>query len=87
MKMGEELIGQSIWVNWPHMFEARVISLESHDHRVDREGKDNSKLIVTASDERKSSIFLSLTEGIAERWDVVYDQSFIEHWCDASPLL
>lgn len=69
MRLGEEMIGNSIWVNWPHMYEAKVVALETYESRVDCEERGSSKLVETASDSRSQGVFMSVLEGFTERME------------------
>lgn len=76
LKLGEELVGQSIWVNWPHLYEARVVALETYNSRVENKESGPSRAVTKAnrlveapSDSRAQGIFMSLSEGFTERME------------------
>lgn len=67
MALGEELLGQSIWVDWPHMYEAKVCTVETDDSKVELGGKDKSEIVKSGSEGNSQAVFMSLVESITER--------------------
>lgn len=67
MELGNSLLGKSVWVNWPHMFEARVVCLETDEGKVEFGGANKSDIVKSISDSTSQTIFTSLAESIADR--------------------
>ena len=67
MALGAELLGQSIWVNWPHMYEAKVCTVETEDWKVELGGKNNGEIVKTGCEGNSQAVFMSLIESITER--------------------
>ena len=65
--VGKSLLGKSIWVNWPHMFEAKVYSIETDVAKVELGGPNKTDVIETTNDADSQRVFQSLSESISDR--------------------
>jgi len=65
--LAKKLLGESIWVNWPHMFEAKVTALETEEWRVELTGK-NKETKKRKMDSTDEAIFMSNIESVTDRY-------------------
>ena len=67
--VAQELLGQEIWVGWPHMVEAKVTKISDKDGTYVL--SDKGTMVREPEDSRKSD-FATLSRGVSERYLITY---------------
>ena len=83
-EVADQLLNQEIWVSWPHMVEAKVVSV-SNQHHTYALTKEGAVFVEATKKDNFLSDVKSISEAYKSRWGVVIgNTSIVLNACEIS---
>lgn len=83
-EVADQLLNQEIWVSWPHMVEAKVVSI-SNQHHTYALTKEGAVFVEATNKDTFLSDVKSISEAYKSRWGVVIgNTSIVLNACEIS---